>query len=107
MIKTLKEILDVKLYSCELLIQSSTQINKVDLYNTIRGIDNVVTLTTRHSNFLNSKKTKDREWSLVYIKFISNGDVIYDLKKIKKDSIKKSEKSIFKFIFRSKTLKKK
>lgn len=103
----LKEILDIKIYSCEILLQTSTNINKVDIYNMIRGINGVVTLTVRHSNFLTSKSNEKLEWSLIYIKFISNGDVMYDIKKIKQLAISHSNKEIFRFIPRSKTIKKK
>jgi len=105
--KSLKEILNIQLYSCEVLLQTSTQINKIDIYNLIRGINGVVTLSVRHSQFLDSKRSEKLEWSLVYIKFISKGDVMDDLKKIKQISIQKSDKGVFRFIPRSKTLKKK
>lgn len=107
MISLLKEILNIQLYSCEVLLQTSINSNKMDVYNLIRGINGVVTLTVRHSNFLDSKKTDRHEWSLIYIKFISNDSVSNDLKLIQKLAIQKADGGIFKFIPRVKTIKKK
>lgn len=60
---------DINMFSCEVLIKTTKQANKVEVYNKIRAISGVVIVTIRHSDFLDSKSTETFEWSLLYIKF--------------------------------------
>lgn len=71
MIKLTQLLEEISLYSCEVLIKTSKEANKVEVYNKLRAIKGVVVITIRHSDFLDSKATKKHEWSLLYIKFIS------------------------------------
>lgn len=64
---------DLNMFSCEILIKTTKDANKVEVYNKIRAIAGVVIVTVRHSDFLDSKATEAYEWSLLYVKFtVSN-----------------------------------
>jgi hypothetical protein len=88
MIKLLESI---NLFSCEVLIKTSTGINKVEVYHRIRAIKGVVVVTIRQSDFLDSKATDDYEWSLLYIKFISPAKPYEEIRRIGLKAIRGGE----------------
>lgn len=89
----LKNILleDLNLFSCEVLIKVSTEVNKVEVYHKLRAIKGVVVVTIRQSDFLDSKGTDDYEWALLYIKFITPFKPYEEIRKIGLKAIRGGE----------------
>jgi len=73
----------VSLDKIDVLIKTSTDINKVDIYNQIRALAGVVVVTVEQSEFLDSKATDKFEYSLLHMKYIVTADSKTDINKIK------------------------
>ena len=88
MIKLEKILLEaVSLDKIDVLIKTSTDINKVEVYNQIRGLAGVVVVTVEQSEFLDSKATDKFEYSLLHMKYIVTSDSKTDIDRIKKDAL--------------------
>jgi hypothetical protein len=77
----------IALDKIDVLIKTSTGINKVEIYNQIRALPGVVVVTVEQSEFLDSKATDRFEYSLLHIKYIVTSDSKTDIDKIKKDAL--------------------
>jgi len=77
----------VSLDKIDVLIKTSTDINKVDIYNQIRALTGVVVVTIEQSEFLDSKSTDKFEYSLLHMKYIVTADSKTDIDKIKVDAL--------------------
>lgn len=75
---------NMSLFKCQILIKTDININKLDIFNQIRALPNIVTLNIKSSSFLDSKRTSQFEYSLIDIKFISRQTPDKDLESIKK-----------------------
>jgi hypothetical protein len=75
------------LYKIDVLIKTVANINKVTIYNEIRGITGVVVVTVEQSAFLDSKKTDKFEYSLLHLKYLVNSDPKSDIDAIKMDAL--------------------
>ena len=64
----------ITIFRCDVLIKTEAEQNKVEIYNEIRGLEDVVVVTIEQSDFLNSKATKAYEYSLLKMKYIGRGD---------------------------------
>ncbi len=77
----------VALDRIDVLIKTSTDVNKVEVYNRLRAIEGVVVITVEQNEFLDSKATDKFEYSLLHMKYIVTADPKTDIDKIKKDAI--------------------
>ena len=77
----------VSLDKIDVLIKTSTDVNKVEVYNQIRALTGVVVVTVEQSEFLDSKATDRFEYSLLHMKYIVTADPKTDIDKIKVDAL--------------------
>ena len=77
----------ISLDKIDVLIKTSTGINKVEVYNQIRALTGVVVVTVEQSEFLDSKATDKFEYSLLHMKYIVTADPKTDIDKIKVDAL--------------------
>jgi hypothetical protein len=77
----------VSLDKIDVLIKTSTDINKVEIYNQLRALAGVVVITVEQNEFLDSKATDKFEYSLLHIKYIVTADPKTDIDRIKKDAM--------------------
>ena len=77
----------VALDRIDVLIKTSTDINKVEVYNRLRAIEGVVVITVEQNEFLDSKATDKFEYSLLHMKYIVTSDPKTDIDKIKKNAM--------------------
>jgi hypothetical protein len=77
----------ISLFEMEVLIKTDTEVNKVDIYNSIRGLKDVVVVKVEQNTYLDSKKTDKFEYSLLHIKYIVNTEPKKDIFKIKTDAL--------------------
>jgi hypothetical protein len=72
----------ITIFRCDVLIKTSAEENKVEVYNEIRGLEGVVVVTVEHSDFLDTKATDKHEYSLLKVKYIGRGDAKTSIKDI-------------------------
>lgn len=94
----------ISLDKIDVLIKTSTDINKVEIYNQIRALTGVVVVTVEQSEFLDSKATDKFEYSLLHMKYIVTSDAKTDIDKIKVDALVTTRiQGLLQFIPRYKT----
>jgi hypothetical protein len=97
----------LSIYEMEVLIKTSTDSNKVDIYNAIRGLKNVVVVKVEQNDYLDSKKTNTFEYSLLHMKYIAYNDPKKDMLAIKSEALISSKiKGLLQFIPRFNTMNK-
>lgn len=111
---SLKTILNeqINLYQGDVIIKNTTVTNQKDIFNQIRAVPNVVTVTPVVDDYLISQRTDEIEYALIKIKFISSGNPMEDLQQIKSRSMKggegyKKADGLLAFVIRPKTIKEK
>lgn len=77
----------VALDRIDVLIKTSKDINKVEVYNRLRAVEGVVVITVEQNEFLDSKATDKFEYSLLHMKYIVTSDPKTDIDRIKKDAM--------------------
>ena len=77
----------INLDKIDVLIKTSTDTNKVEVYNQIRALTGVVVLTVEQSEFLDAKSTDKFEYSLLHMKYITKTDAKTEVDKIKLDAL--------------------
>jgi hypothetical protein len=77
----------IALDKIDVLIKTSTDVNKVDVYNQLRAIEGVVVITVEQNEFLDSKATDKFEYSLLHMKYIVTSDSKTDINSIKKNAM--------------------
>jgi hypothetical protein len=77
----------ISLDRIDVLIKTSTDVNKVEVYNQLRAISGVVVITVEQNEFLDSKATDRFEYSLLHMKYIVTSDPKTDIDNIKKDAM--------------------
>ena len=88
MIKLFNILLEsITLDKIDILIKSSTEVNKIEIYNQIRAIEGVVVVTVEQSEFLDSKATDKFEYSLLHLKYLVKSDAKTDIDIIKKKAL--------------------
>lgn len=75
------------LYLVDILIKTDKDINKVEVYNQIRAIENVVVVTVEQNDFLQSKSTDQFDYELLHLKFLASGKPKEAIDKIKKNAM--------------------
>jgi hypothetical protein len=94
----------ISLDKIDVLIKTSTDVNKVEVYNQLRAIEGVVVITVEQNEFLDSKATDKFEYSLLHMKYLVTSDPKTDIDKIKKNAIStKRIPGLLQFIPRYKT----
>jgi hypothetical protein len=76
------------LYKGKVLVKTVKKYNKTDVFNQIRALPGIVTLTVEHSDFLDSKATDNHEYANLTLKYVGTSDPIASLKNIKQTSLK-------------------
>ena len=72
------------LFKVDILIKTTNTVNKVEVYNQIRALKNVVVITIEQNDFLRSKSTDTFDYELLHLKFLTKGipkDATNDIKK--------------------------
>jgi len=77
----------ISLDKIDVLIKTSTDVNKVEVYNQLRALEGVVVITVEQNEFLDSKATDKFEYSLLHMKYLVTSDAKTDIDKIKKDAM--------------------
>ena len=80
----------ITIFRCDVLIKTAADQNKVEIYNEIRGLEDVVVVTIEQSDFLNNKATDRYEYSLLKMKYIGRGDAKASIKQIGIDAVTKN-----------------
>jgi len=84
MIKLLEAI---NLAKIDILIKTTANINKVEVYNQIRALTGIVVVTVEQSEFLDSKATDKFEYSLLHTKYLVSNDPQTSIDESKKDAL--------------------
>lgn len=77
----------ISLDKIDVLIKTSTDINKVEVYNQLRALEGVVVITVEQNEFLDGKATEKFEYSLLHMKYLVTSDPKTDIDRIKKDAM--------------------
>lgn len=97
----------ISLFEMEILIKTDNEVNKVDIYNEIRGLKNVVVVKIEQNTYLDSKKTDKFEYSLLHMKYLVTSEPKADIGRIRTDALVTNKISgLLQFIPRYNTLKK-
>lgn len=93
------------LYVVDVLIKTKKDINKVEIYNQIRALTNVVVVTVEQNNFLDSKATDQFDYEMLHLKFLATKEPRAIIDEIKKDAmITQRIPGLLQFIIRYKTI---
>lgn len=93
------------LYKVDILIKTKKDASKVEIYNQIRALTNVVVVTVEQNDFLISKSTDQFDYELLHIKFLSTKEPKETIDEIKKDAmITRRIPGLLQFIVRYKTI---
>ena len=80
----------ITIFRCDILIKTSAEQNKVEVYNEIRALNGVVVVSIEHSDYLDDKATPQYEYSLLKLKYIGRGDAKSSIKDIGIDAVTKN-----------------
>jgi hypothetical protein len=80
----------ITIFKCDILVKTAADQNKVEIYNEIRALENVVVVTIEQSDFLNRKATEQYEYSLLKLKYIGRGDAKSSIKEIGINAVTKN-----------------
>lgn len=85
LIKEIKTILleSIDLYTAFILITVDKDVDRMDIFNSLRAVPNIVIVKPKDSDILNAKETDNTGYSYVNLKFIALGSPIQTLKKIR------------------------
>lgn len=84
MIKLTKLLLEESnIYEIDILLKSDIKYNLTDICNQIRALPGVVTLRIQHSDFLDSKKTENVEYTLIKLKVFTRLKIEESVSKLK------------------------
>ena len=106
MVKLQNLLLEVlSIYEIEVMIKVERQANKVDIYNEIRGLENVVVVTVEQNDFLQSKSTDQFDYEMLHLKFLASGEPKESIDEIKKSAMISGKiPGLRQFIVRYKTI---
>ena len=80
----------ITIFKCDILVKTAADQNKVEIYNEIRALENVVVVTIEQSDFLNRKATDQHEYYLLKLKYIGRIDAKSSIKEICIDAVTKN-----------------
>ena len=93
------------LYLVDILIKTKKDANKVEIYNQIRALTNVVVVTVEQNDFLDSKATDKFDYEMLHLKFLDTEEPRVAIDNIKKDAMITSRiPGLLQFIVRYKTI---
>jgi hypothetical protein len=93
------------LYLVDILIKTDKDVNKVEVYNQIRAIENVVVVTVEQNDFLQSKSTDQFDYEMLHLKFLVSGEPKEAIDEIKKNALISGKiPGLRQFIVRYKTI---
>ena len=93
------------LYLVDILIKTDKDINKVEVYNQIRAIENVVVVTVEQNDFLQSKSTDQFDYEMLHLKFLASKEPREAIDEIKKSAMVSGKiPGLRQFIIRYKTI---
>jgi len=93
------------LYLVDILIKTDKDVNKVEVYNQIRAIENVVVVTVEQNDFLQSKSTDQFDYEMLHLKFLASGEPKEAIDEIKKNALISGKiPGLRQFIVRYKTI---
>ena len=75
------------LYLVDILIKTDKDANKVEIYNQIRAIEDVVVVTVEQNDFLQSKSTEQFDYEMLHLKFLAGGEPKEAIDEIKKKAM--------------------
>lgn len=78
------------IFRCDILIKTSADQNKVEVYNEVRALNGVVVVSVEHSDYLDDKATPQYEYSLLKLKYIARGNAKTSIKDIGIDAVTKN-----------------
>ena len=90
------------LFLVDILIKTDKDINKVEVYNQIRAIENVVVVTVEQNDFLQSKSTDQFDYEMLHLKFLASAEpkeVIKIIEELYIDKSKRDKRVIVSAIF--------
>lgn len=88
----------------QVVIKMKTESNFTEIYNQIRGIKDVVVVKVIDTEQLDAASNENYKYTLLEIKYISEGTPMDTIKRIKSEALKIP--SLVQFYVRTKTLKK-
>ena len=85
LLKEIKQILfeSIGLYNAFILISVDKNYDRMDIFNALRAVPNIVIIKPKDSDVLNARETEDTGYSFINLKFIAIGNPIGVLHKIK------------------------
>jgi hypothetical protein len=93
------------LYLVDILIKTDKDINKVEVYNQIRAVENVVVVTVEQNDFLQSKSTDQFDYEMLHLKFLASKEPREAIDEIKKSAMVSGKiPGLRQFIIRYKTI---
>jgi hypothetical protein len=102
----------LNIYQVDAIIKTSkVKINKIDILNSLRALNNVITVSPIQLPALELKNTSEVEYTYIKIKFLVSQDGGTDIDKIKQDATSGTEDKpripgLLQFIIRHQSLKK-
>jgi len=75
-------------YFVQIIIKIRADHNFSEIYNHIRGIKDVVVIRVKENERLNGISSSDHKYSLLEMKFISEGNAVETVKQIRHESLK-------------------
>ena len=75
------------LYLVDILIKTKKDANKVEIYNQIRALTNVVVVTVEQNDFLQSKSTDQFDYEMLHLKFLASKEPREAIDEIKKSAM--------------------
>ena len=84
-LKEIKQVLfeSISLYNAFVLISVDKNYDRMDIFNSLRAVPNIVIIKPKDSDVLNARETEDTGYSFINLKFIAIGDPVGVLHKIK------------------------
>ena len=89
-------------YFTQVVIKMKKDFNFTEIYNQVRGIRDVIVVKVIENDKLETSSVGDYKYSLLEIKFISEGNAIETIKMVKHEALKIP--GLVKFHVRTKTL---
>ena len=101
-LQTLLSEASFETYFVQVVIKMKSDFNFTEVYNQIRGIKDVIVVKVVDTEKLDAASTDDYKYTLLEIKFLSEGNALNTIKMIKHEALKIP--GLVKFYVRTKTL---
>ena len=101
-LKTILSEISFETYFVQIVIKMKTDYNFTEIYNQIRGIRDVVVVKVIDTDKLDAASDEYNKYTLLEMKFISEGDAVKTIKTIKHEALKIP--GLIQFYVRTKTL---